>query len=67
MDITDPQILKRAALVPLITTYGRLDVVNIESTAGRLAAATQSFGSVRSTWTSAPFRSPSRASTTSSG
>jgi predicted nucleotidyltransferase len=34
VDITDPHILKRAALVPLITVYGRLDVMNIESTAG---------------------------------
>ena len=34
VDITDPQILRRAALVPLVTTYGRLDVINIESTAG---------------------------------
>ena len=59
VDITDPQILRRATLVPLVTSYGRLDVINIESTAG-----TQSFGSERSTWTSAPFRSPSRASTT---
>ena len=36
VDITDPQLLKRAALVPLVTTYGRLDVINIESAAGRL-------------------------------
>ena len=36
VDITDPQVLKRSALVPLVTTYGRLDVINIESTAGRL-------------------------------
>jgi predicted nucleotidyltransferase len=36
VDITDPHILRRAALVPLVTTYGRLDVMNIESTAGRL-------------------------------
>ena len=34
VDITDPHILKRAALVPLITVYGRLDVMNIDSTAG---------------------------------
>jgi hypothetical protein len=34
VDITDPHILKRAALVPLLTTYGRLDVINIKSTAG---------------------------------
>lgn len=33
VDITDPHILKRAALVPLVTTYGRLDVINIKSTA----------------------------------
>jgi predicted nucleotidyltransferase len=36
LDMTDPQILKRAALVPLVTTYGRLDIMNIESTAGKL-------------------------------
>ena len=49
VDITDPQILKRAALVPLLTTYGRLDVLNIESTAGRLGGYS-SLGSERSTW-----------------
>jgi hypothetical protein len=34
VDITDPHILNRAALVPLVTVHGRLDVRNIESTAG---------------------------------
>lgn len=34
VDITDPQILKRAALVPLLTIHGRLDLLNIESTGG---------------------------------
>jgi predicted nucleotidyltransferase len=32
--ITDPQLLRRAPLVPLGTIYGRLDLLNIESTAG---------------------------------
>ena len=34
VDITDPQLLKRAALVPLLTIHGRLDLLNIESTGG---------------------------------
>jgi hypothetical protein len=34
VDITDPQVLKRAALVPLLTIHGRLDLLSIESTAG---------------------------------
>lgn len=34
VDITDPQVLKRAALVPLTTIHGRLDLVNIASAAG---------------------------------
>ena len=34
VDITDPQVLKRASLVPLLTIHGRLDLLNIESTAG---------------------------------
>ena len=33
-DITDPHVLKRAPLVPLLTVHGRLDLLNIESTAG---------------------------------
>ena len=44
VDITDPQILKRAALVPLVTTYGRLDVINVESAAGRLWAVLRASG-----------------------
>jgi hypothetical protein len=34
VDITDPQVLKRAALIPLLTIHGRLDLLSIESTAG---------------------------------
>jgi hypothetical protein len=34
VDITDPQLLKRAPLVPLITEYGRLDLLNITQTQG---------------------------------
>jgi hypothetical protein len=34
VDVTDPHVLRRAALVPLMTVHGRLDVMNIESTAG---------------------------------
>ena len=34
VDITDPHVLKRAALVPLLTIHGRLDVLNSETTAG---------------------------------
>jgi hypothetical protein len=34
VDITDPQVLKRAALVPVLTVYGRLDLMNIAGTAG---------------------------------
>jgi transcriptional regulator with XRE-family HTH domain len=29
VDVTDPQLLKRAALVPLTTAYGRLDLINV--------------------------------------
>jgi hypothetical protein len=28
-DVTDPQLLKRAPLVPLATVYGRLDLINV--------------------------------------
>jgi transcriptional regulator with XRE-family HTH domain len=28
VDVTDPQLLKRAPLVPLMTVYGRLDLIN---------------------------------------
>ena len=34
VDVTDPQLLRRAPLVPLLTTYGRLDLLNIEQTPG---------------------------------
>jgi hypothetical protein len=34
VDVTDPQLLKRAPLVPLMTSRGRLDLLNIEMTAG---------------------------------
>ena len=34
VDITDPQVLKRAAQVPLLTIHGRLDLLHVESTAG---------------------------------
>ena len=34
VDITDPQVLKRAALVPVLTVHGRLDLMNIAATAG---------------------------------
>jgi hypothetical protein len=34
VDITDPLVLKRAALVPLLTIHGRLDLLNIKTTGG---------------------------------
>ena len=34
IDVTDPQLLKRAALVPLITDHGRLDLLNARLTRG---------------------------------
>jgi predicted nucleotidyltransferase len=34
VDMTDPQLLKRAPLVPLITVYGRLDLLNVALTQG---------------------------------
>jgi predicted nucleotidyltransferase len=34
VNITDPQLLKRAPLVPLLTQSGRLDLLNIDHTAG---------------------------------
>ena len=34
VDVTDPQLLKRVPLAPLLTLYGRLDVLNCEHTAG---------------------------------
>jgi predicted nucleotidyltransferase len=33
-DVTDPQLLKRAALVALITDHGRLDLLNVRLTSG---------------------------------
>jgi hypothetical protein len=44
VDVTDPQWLKRAPHVPLITRHGRLDVVNIE----HLAGAPSSYDQLRS-------------------
>jgi predicted nucleotidyltransferase len=34
VDVTDPQLLKRAPLVPLVTEYGRLDLLNVAQTQG---------------------------------
>jgi predicted nucleotidyltransferase len=34
VNVTDPQLLKRAPLVPLLTRSGRLDLINIEHLAG---------------------------------
>jgi hypothetical protein len=34
IDVTDPQLLKRAPMLPLVTRFGRLDLVNIELTEG---------------------------------
>jgi predicted nucleotidyltransferase len=34
IDVTDPQLLKRAPLVPLVTEYGRLDLLNVALTSG---------------------------------
>jgi hypothetical protein len=34
IDVTDPQLLRRSPLVPLMTRFGRLDLLNIEQTAG---------------------------------
>ena len=34
VDITDPQLLERAPLVPLMTVYGRLDLMNVALTEG---------------------------------
>jgi uncharacterized nucleotidyltransferase DUF6036 len=34
VDVTDPHLLQRASLVPLMTDHGRLDVLNVASTAG---------------------------------
>ena len=34
VDITDPHVLQRTGLVPLLTIHGRLDLLNIEVTGG---------------------------------
>jgi hypothetical protein len=34
VDVTDPQLLKRAPLVPLMTVHGRLDLMNVALTQG---------------------------------
>ena len=34
IDVTDPQLLRRVPLAPLLTVYGRLDVLNCEHTSG---------------------------------
>jgi predicted nucleotidyltransferase len=44
VNVTDPQLLKRAPLVPLLTRSGRLDLVNIE----HLAGAPRSYDELRS-------------------
>ena len=41
VNISDPHVLRRAALVPLMTAHGRLDVMSIESTAGTPASYTE--------------------------
>lgn len=33
-DVSDPQLLRRAQLVPLMTRHGRLDLLNIETSEG---------------------------------
>jgi hypothetical protein len=34
VNVANPQLLKRASLVPLMTDHGRLDLLNVASTAG---------------------------------
>jgi hypothetical protein len=34
VDVTDPQLLRRIPFAPLMTVHGRLDVLNLEHTAG---------------------------------
>jgi predicted nucleotidyltransferase len=34
VNVTDPHLLRRAGLVPLMTDHGRLDLLNVASTAG---------------------------------
>ena len=38
VNVTDPNLLRRAPLVPLVTRFGRLDLLNIEQTAGAPAS-----------------------------
>lgn len=38
LDVTDPQLLKRAPLVPLMTVHGRLDLLNMALTVGAPAS-----------------------------
>lgn len=51
VDVTDPQQLRRAPLVPLVTRYGRLDILNIEHTAG----APSSYDALRDRATEVPI------------
>jgi hypothetical protein len=44
VNVIDPQLLKRAPLIPLLTRSGRLDLINIE----HLAGAPSSFDELRS-------------------
>jgi predicted nucleotidyltransferase len=34
VNVTDPHLLRRAPMIPLVTRYGRLDLLNIELTQG---------------------------------
>ena len=34
LNVSDPHLLRRASLVPLMTDHGRLDILNVASTAG---------------------------------
>jgi predicted nucleotidyltransferase len=38
IDVSDPQLLVRVPMVPLVTRYGRLDLLNIEHVAGAPAS-----------------------------
>jgi hypothetical protein len=38
VNVTDPNLLRRAPLVPLVTRFGRLDLLNFEQTAGAPAS-----------------------------
>jgi hypothetical protein len=43
LDVTDPQLLKRAAVVPLVTDHGRLDLLN----GNLIGGAPQSYDALR--------------------